>query len=139
MMAEAKKMMESPEFKKQMKEFENSKEFKEAVKKTKKMMEDPQTAARMEAQVEHMVQRGQNEMKKGARNTMTDVMQAMNDPAIMQEAVKMMKDPKFAEQMRAMQNDPEMRKYMQAMQEMMADPAARSQFEQLSSSMKAQL
>lgn len=55
MMAEARKMMDSPEFKKQMKEFEKSKEFKEATKKTKKMMEDPQTAARMAAQMEHMV------------------------------------------------------------------------------------
>ena len=54
-MAEAKRMMESPEFQKQMKEFEKSKEFKDAVKKTKKMMEDPQQAARMAAQMEHMV------------------------------------------------------------------------------------
>lgn len=55
MMAEAKKMMESPEFKKQMKQFEKSKEFKDAAKKTQKMMDDPQTAARMAAQMEHMV------------------------------------------------------------------------------------
>ena len=54
-MAEAKKMMESPEFQKQMKEFEKTKEYKDAVKKTKKMMEDPQQAARMAAQMEHMV------------------------------------------------------------------------------------
>jgi hypothetical protein len=55
MMAEARKMMDSPEFKKQMKQFEKSKEFKEATKKTKEMMDDPQTAARMAAQAEHMV------------------------------------------------------------------------------------
>jgi len=55
MMAEARKMMDSPEFKKQMKQFEKSKEFKDAAQKTKKMMEDPQTAARMAAQMEHMV------------------------------------------------------------------------------------
>ena len=55
MMAEAKKMMESPEFKKQMKQFEKSKDFKEATKKTQKMMDDPQQAARMAAQMEHMV------------------------------------------------------------------------------------
>ena len=55
MMAEAKKMMESPEFQKQMKQFEKSKEFKEATKKTQDMMKDPQTAARMAAQMEHMV------------------------------------------------------------------------------------
>ena len=61
MMVEAKKMMESPEFKKQMKQFEKSKEFKEATKKTKKMMEDPQTAARMAAQTEHMVSTKQNQ------------------------------------------------------------------------------
>jgi len=55
MMAEARKMMESPEFKKQMKQFEKSKEFKDAEKKMKGMMDDPQTAARMQAQAEHMV------------------------------------------------------------------------------------
>ena len=55
MMAEAKKMMESPEFQKQMKQLEKSKDFKEAQKKAKDMMSDPQTAARMQAQMEHMV------------------------------------------------------------------------------------
>ena len=54
-MAEAKKMMDSPEFQKQMKEFEKTKEFKDAAKKSKKMMEDPQQAARMAAKMEHMV------------------------------------------------------------------------------------
>lgn len=57
MMAEAQKMMDSPEFKKQMKQFEKSKEFKDASKKMKQMMDDPQTAARMQAQAEHMVRR----------------------------------------------------------------------------------
>jgi hypothetical protein len=55
MMAEAKKMMESPEFQKQMKKLEKTKDFKEATKKAKQMMEDPQQAARMAAQMEHMV------------------------------------------------------------------------------------
>ena len=54
-MEEAKKMMESSEFKSQMKTLEKSKEFKEAVKKTGDMMKDPSTAARMEAQMEHML------------------------------------------------------------------------------------
>jgi hypothetical protein len=54
-MAEAQKMMNSPEFKKQMKQFEKSKEFKDSSKKMKQMMDDPQTAARMQAQAEHMV------------------------------------------------------------------------------------
>lgn len=55
LMAEAQKMMNSPEFKKQMKQFEKSKEFKESQKKMAEMMNDPQTAARMQAQAEHMV------------------------------------------------------------------------------------
>jgi hypothetical protein len=55
MMAEAKKMMDSPEFKKQMKQLEKSKDFKDAQKKAKDMMTDPQSAARMQAQMEHMV------------------------------------------------------------------------------------
>ena len=55
LMAEAQKMMNSPEFKKQKKQFEKSKEFKESQKKMKDMMNDPQTAARMQAQAEHMV------------------------------------------------------------------------------------
>ena len=54
-MAEAQKMMNSPEFKKQMKQFEKSGGFKQASEKMKQMMDDPQTAARMQAQAEHMV------------------------------------------------------------------------------------
>ena len=113
-MAEAQKMMSDPNFKKQMKQFEKSKEFKDASKKAKNMMEDPQAAARMQAQAEHMVQRGNDQMKKGAMNSMADAMEAMNDPAVMGEAMKMMQNPDFARQMQQMQNDPAFGNYMAA-------------------------
>jgi len=95
MMEEAKKMMESSEFKSQMKTLEKSKEFKEAVKKTGDMMKDPSTAARMEAQMEHMLKRGQDTLKQNAAASMTEALDAMNDPGLMADATKMMKYPEF--------------------------------------------
>ena len=71
-MAEAKKMMESPEFKKQMKKLEGSKDFKESTKKAREAMKDPATAARMEAQMEHMLTKGQDQLKNNAKNQMAE-------------------------------------------------------------------
>ncbi len=113
-MAEAQKMMNDPNFKKQMKQFEKSKEFKDAASRAKEMMEDPQTAARMQVQAEQMLKRGNDMMKQGAMNSMADAMEAMNDPAVMGQALKMMKDPNFVKQMQAMQNDPAFANYVQA-------------------------
>lgn len=114
MMAEARKMMDSPEFKKQMKAFEKSKEFKDAAKKTQQMMEDPQTAARMAAQAEHMVQRGNDQMKKNAQASIADAFSALNDPTMMAEAAKMMKDPNFIAKVQQMAKDPQFKNYMSA-------------------------
>ncbi len=119
MMAEAKKMMDSPEFKKQMKQFEKSKEFKDAAKKTEEMMKDPQTAARMAAQAEHMVKRGQDQMKKTAQASIADAFGALNDPKMMAEAQKMMKDPKFIQNFQKMATDPNFKPYMEAVSSMM--------------------
>lgn len=115
MMAEAKKMMESPEFKAQMKKMEKSKEFKEAVKKTGDMMKDPAQAARMEAQMEHMLKRGQDTLKNNAKASMSEALGAMSDdPAVMSEAMKMMKDPDFQKNMAKMAEDPAFKNYMVA-------------------------
>ena len=54
-MAEAKKMMENPQFQKQMKEMANDKTFQESIKKSVEMMADPAQAAAMEAKMEHMM------------------------------------------------------------------------------------
>ena len=114
MMEEAKKMMESSEFKSQMKTLEKSKEFKEAVKKTGDMMKDPSTAARMEAQMEHMLKRGQDTLKQNAAASMTEALDAMNDPGLMADATKMMKDPEFQKNMQKMAQDPAFKNYVTA-------------------------
>jgi len=138
MMAEAKKMMESPEFKAQMKKLEKSKEFKEAVKKTGEMMKDPAQAARMEAQMEHMLKRGQDTMKKNAQSSMTEALGAMSDdPEVMAEAMKMMKDPDFQKNIANMAKDPAFKNYMTAMQEMMKDPETKKKMEAMTQQFKA--
>lgn len=114
MMEEAKKMMENPEWKAEMKRLEKSKEYKDALKRTKEMMDDPSTAAKMQAQMEHMLQRGQDQIKKGAKDSLSDAMQAMNDPAMMAEAKKLMSDPAFQDSMQNMMKDPNFQTYINA-------------------------
>ena len=53
-MAEAKKMRESPEFQEKMKKFGDSGAFKEGIKKTKEIMDDPNQSAKLQAQMEHV-------------------------------------------------------------------------------------
>jgi len=69
-MAEAKKMMESPEWKKKMKGITNDKSFKTSMEKTAKMMEDPDQAAKTQAKYEHMMKVGSDANKQDAKNTM---------------------------------------------------------------------
>jgi hypothetical protein len=57
-MAEAKKMMESKEFKKQMKQLEKDPSFKKAMKDTAAAFEDPRTAGMMTAKAEQMMREG---------------------------------------------------------------------------------
>merc|ERR1712003_587261 len=128
-MAEAKKMMESPEWKKQMKEITNNKDFKANMEKTAKLMEDPNEQAKMQAKMEHLYKVGAEANKEEAKNTMSDAMQAMNDPKVMAQAVQMMKDPNFKQQLQQMAKDPSFKKYVSAMQDMMQDPATKLQME----------
>lgn len=114
MMKEAQKMMQSPEFQKQMKKLTENKEFKSGVEKSVNMMKDPTTAARLEAQMEHMVKVGQDTMKKGAAGAMEEAMASMANPEVMAEMTKMLKDPSFQNQISAMAKDPSFKNYMSA-------------------------
>jgi hypothetical protein len=139
MMAEAKKMMDNPEFQKHMKQMSKSKEFKDSIKKTTDMMQDPNTAARMEAKMEHMVNDGNDQLKKNAQDAMEEAMASMQDPNVMAEMTRMMKDPSFQAQLAAMTKDPSFQNYMKAMEDMMQDPATRRQMEQMKDSIRESL
>jgi hypothetical protein len=138
-MAEAKKMMDNPEFVKQMQQLTKSKEFKESMKKTQDMLSDPNVAAQAEAKFEHMQRVGNDQLKKNAKNSMEQVMDAMNDPAMKAEMAKMLKDPNFKENLAKMAKSPEFQSYIEAMQDMLKDPATKKKIESASDSIRAQL
>ncbi len=138
-MAEAKKMMESPEWKKKMKKLTNDKDFKKSTESAKKMMEDPNEAAKLQAKMEHMMKQGTAELKDEAKDTMAQAMQAMNDPSVMAQAAQMMKDPSFKQQLAQMAKDPSFQKYIGAMQEMMQDPSTKQQMEHMADSFRSAL
>lgn len=139
MMAAAKAMMENPAYKKNMEAFQNSAEFKESVKKTKEAMEDPDTAARLQAQVEHMAMRGKDDIKKNAMDSMSQAMGALSsDPAVLDEAKKLAKDPDFIKNLQEMAKDPAFKNYIDAMGEMMKDPEKKAQVEQVKQKLKAE-
>lgn len=69
-MAEAKKMMESPAWKKKMKEITKDKSFKNNMEKAAKLMEDPDEQAKMQAKYEHMMKVGNEANREDARNVM---------------------------------------------------------------------
>jgi hypothetical protein len=138
-MAEAKKMMESPEWKKKMKDLANDKSFKSGVENVKKTMEDPNEAAKIQAKMEHMMKVGQGALNAEAKDTMASAMEAMADPTVMAEAARMMKDPQFQEQLARMSKDPSFKKYVNAMQDMMQDPATKAQMERISDSFRSAL
>jgi tripartite-type tricarboxylate transporter receptor subunit TctC len=110
-MAEAQKMMNSPEFQKQMKKMAGTKEYKENAKQTEAILKDPSQAAEAEARMEHMVRVGNDQMKKAAGGIMEDAMEAMNNPEVMAEMTKMMKDPNFQQQLNEMMKDPSFKDY----------------------------
>ena len=140
LMAEAKKMMENPEWQKKMKELSNSKEFKDSIKKTQDILKDPNQAAHAEAKAEHMLKVGQEQLTKNAMQNMEDAMaSAVSNPEVMQEMQKMLQDPNFTKQMQDMMNDPSFKQYADAMQEMMKDPAKKRKFEAMTESIKASL
>jgi hypothetical protein len=138
-MAEAKKMMDSPEWKRKMKAVTSDKEFKANLAGMKKNFEDPNELAQMQAKMEHMMKKGNSALQDDAKGTMAEAMQAMGDPATMAEAARMMKDPAFQQQLKAMAKDPSFQKYTAAMQDMMQDPQTKSQMEQMADSFKSQL
>lgn len=138
-LAEAKKMRESPEFQEQMKKFAGTDAFKEGMKKTKEIMDDPNQSAKLQAQMEHMIKRGQDSMKDTAANTMKAAMESFSDPEVMGEATKMFKDPDFQKKLQTMMKDPSFKPYLEAMGEMMKDPAMKSQVESLSDQFKSEL
>ena len=138
-MAEAKKMMESPDWKKKMKELTNDKAFKSNIENVKKTMEDPNEAAKMQAKAEHMLKVGQNDLKNEAKGTMEQAMASMADPGAMAEAARMMKDPQFQQQLSQMAKDPSFKKYVSAMQEMMQDPSTKAQMDQMADSFRSAL
>jgi len=113
-MAEAKKMMDSPEFQKQMKKMTGDKAFKDSIKKASDTMKDPSMAAEMEARMEHMMKVGNQDLKKGAANVMEDAMAAMANPEVMSEMTKMIKDPSFQAQLQQMAKDPQFQSYIEA-------------------------
>jgi L-rhamnose mutarotase len=139
LMREAQEMMNSPEFKKQMKKMQNSKDFKEATKKATDMMKDPGTAARLTAQMEHMVKRGQDTLKKEATNSMKDAFDAFQNPDVMAEAAQMMRDPDFKKNMANMAKDPAFKNYIAAMQDMMQDPSMKKKIDEMSNTFRSAL
>lgn len=139
LMAEAKKMMESPDWKKKMKDLTNDKAFKANTDKVKKAMEDPNEAAKMQAKMEHMMKTGNKELANDAKDTMSEAMQAMQDPSVMAEAARMMKDPSFQQQLSQMAKDPSFKKYVNAMQDMMQDPSTKQQMAEMADSFRSAL
>merc|ERR1712174_80734 len=101
-MEEAKKMRESPEFQAEMKEMTGTDAYKEAIQKTKQVMEDPNEAAKLQAQMEHMVQRGEDSLTQKAGDTMKEALKSFSDPEVLSEAKKMFSDNKFKEQLQQM-------------------------------------
>jgi hypothetical protein len=166
-MAEAQKMMGSPEYQKQMKKLGNSKEYKDSIKKTTDLMKDPSAAAQAEAKFEHMVKVGQAEHKKAAGDVMEDAMAAMANPEVMAEMANMIKDPNFQQQLADMAKDPSFASYVEAvsrrkqsmfpdrrrrlsklslvlflhfqMQDMMKDPTKKKKMEMLGDTVRAGL
>uniref|UniRef100_A0A7S1UP72 STI1 domain-containing protein n=1 Tax=Grammatophora oceanica TaxID=210454 RepID=A0A7S1UP72_9STRA len=136
MMAEAKKMMDDPNFQKEMKKLSETKDFKESVKKSVDAMKDPSTAARMEAQMEHMVKVGNEKIKTGATAAMEEAMASMANPEVMAEMASMMKDPKFQQQIAGMVKDPSFKNYVSAMEDMMKDPEKKKKVEKISESFR---
>merc|ERR1719445_1712773 len=139
LMAEAKKMMDSPAFQKQMKDMANDKAFQGSIKKSVEMMNDPAQAAAMEAKIEHMMKVGNEALKNQAGNLMEEAMAAMNNPEVMAEVAKMVKDPNFQKQLADLAKDPQFQSYIDAMKDMAKDPEKKRQMEMLGNKMKSEL
>ena len=129
MMAEAKKMMENPEWQKKMKAFTGDAEMKEKFKSIGEDMKDPNKIAEAAAKYEHMVKVGQKQLKDQAGKTLEDAMTSMSDPKVMADMARTINDPQFKENFAKLAADPSMKKYFAAMEEMMKDPAKKKKLE----------
>jgi hypothetical protein len=139
-MAEAKRMMEDPAFKKEMKKLQNSKEFEQSFQQTKEQLSDPNFAAKAEAKLETMAKVGQEQLKYQAGASMEAAMQAaLKNPAVMAEMANMLKDPNFSRQLDAMTKDPQFQTYMAAMQDMLKDPSKKAQLEAAAQQIKSKI
>jgi uncharacterized membrane-anchored protein YjiN (DUF445 family) len=131
-MAEAKKMMDNPEYQKMMKDMTKDKKFQETIKKAGEAMKDPNNAAAQEAKFEHMLKVGEEQLKKGAGKQLEEAMASMANPEVMAEMQKMMKDPQFLQQIQSMTKDPNFKSYVDAVQDMVKDPAMKAKLEAMS-------
>ena len=113
-MAEAQRLMADPKFQKEMKKLAENQDFKDSIKKTTEGLKDPAQAAKMEARLEHMLKVGNENLKKGATDSMRQAMDAMNDPAVMQQMTQMMKDPQMQAKIQQMMKDPQFQQYAEA-------------------------
>jgi hypothetical protein len=139
MMAEAKKLMDNPEYKKKMSEMQKDKDFQESLKKTQESLNDPNQAAAAEAKMEHMLKVGEQQLKKAAGDQMREAMAAMSNPDVMSQMQEMLKDPNFMQQIQAMTKDPNFKSYVDAVQDMVKDPAMKAKLEQVGQQVKASL
>jgi ABC-type dipeptide/oligopeptide/nickel transport system ATPase subunit len=139
-MAEAQKMMDDPEFQREMKKLTKSKEFQATVKKAQDMFNDPNTAAHAEARMEHMLRVGQEQLQKGAKLNLEQLLSELgSDPEAMQSMQKMLRDPAFVQQFNAMTKDNQFQTYVDAMKELMKDPAKKKYIESLGAQLKKTL
>ena len=138
-MAEAQRMMNNPEFAKQMKDMQKSKEYQETIKKTKEYMSDPTKAAHAEAKLEHMARVGDDQIKKNAANAMEQAMASLNDPKVMDGLLNMMKDPEFKTQMASMAKDTQFKAYVDVLKDMVKDPEKKKLIEDATRNVKANM
>ena len=112
-----------------MKKFQKSPEFKKAQQYAKEAMEDPKTAARLEANMERMMSDGARQLE-GMESTINEAMKQMqSNPAVMREMQQMLNNPAALAEM---MNDPSVKAYTQQMKEMMEqDPKAKQEMEKL--------
>lgn len=138
-MAEAQKMMNDPSFQKKMKALTGGSDFKDSVKKTKEMMDDPNLAAAAEAKFEHMQRVGNDRLKQGAVNDMEQAMAAMANPEVMAEMAQMLQDPAFKDTLSGMAKNPQFQNYIDAMKDMVKDPTKMKKIEAASEAIRSQL
>jgi hypothetical protein len=111
-MAEARAMMNNPEFTKTMKEMQKRKSYQVAIKVTKDTMSDPTKAALEDAKLEHMAKVGTKKKIEIMLPTGSNVMDRRKNPAVMQEMMTMLQDPtKLKEQIKTLSKDSQFKEY----------------------------